>query len=357
MLKKHGEYIDGIDEFAKFFNVSLEGVHNKIQEQKEYERKLDNIFKDSRSVFESDLGSNVIFDEEKINFNDNLIANVRRAFRYYDGSRLNFIYDNISKDMKLIFNSALESYLDYDNEVPLVFYNNSTDKIKSEGFAITNKSFITHNENMETISISISDIKSITTEGNNLKVNSQLVKTSLVGSSDIELFRHIVEYIVFVIKNNKLLSAKEEVIEDKLKLRDKYFQFTNVVDKEAIKSVLGDAFDVFEETLKKNRIYNGHKGRIKNDLTEDLQGVFRQYKGERLFFITKNIDAKLIKKLNNVYSSYAISKGQNEKEFFLFDDTVWGGAKEGFYITDEYIYCHNSFEEAFKIKISEIAKV
>lgn len=356
-LKKHGEYIQGIDEFAKFFNVSLERVHKKIKEEKEYERKLDNIFKDSRSIFEKDLGNNVIFEEEKVNFNNNLIANVKRAFKYFDNNRLSFIYDSIDKDTKRLFNNALESYLDYENEVPLVFYNNSTDKIKSEGFVITNKNFITHDDQMKTISISIESINAVTRDGNNICINSKLIKTSLIGSEDIELFRHIVEYIVFVIKNNKLLSRNEELVQDKLRLRDKYFQFTNIVDKEILKSTLSDVYDIFEENLRKNRVYNGHKGRIKKDLSEDLNGVFKQYKGERLFFITRNVDAKLIKKLNNVYNTYASSRSKDEKEFFIFDNTVWGGAKEGFYITDEYLYCHNSFEEAFKIKISEIDKV
>lgn len=356
-LKKHGEYIEGIDKFANFFNVSLESVHNKIKEEKEYEQKLDNIFKDSRNIFEQDLGNNVIFDEEKINFNKNLIANVKRAFKYFDNDRLSFIYDNIDKDTKRIFNNALESYLDYENEVPLVFYNNSVDKLKSEGFMISNKNFITHNEKMETISISIGSINTVTREGNNIYINSQLVKTNLIGSEDIELFRHIVEYIVFVIKDNKFICGNEKVVEDKLRLRDKYFQFTNIVDNEILKSTLGEAYEVFEGNLRKNRIYNGHKGRIKKDLSDDLNTVFKQYKGERLFFITKNVDAKLLKKLNNVYSTYASTRRKDEKEFFIFDNTVWGGAKEGFYITDEYLYCHNSFEEAFKIKISEIDKV
>ncbi len=270
---------------------------------------------------------------------------------------MSFIYDNIDKDTKRIFNNALESYLDYENEVPLVFYNNSVDKLKSEGFMISNKNFITHNEKMETISISIGSINTVTREGNNIYINSQLVKTNLIGSEDIELFRHIVEYIVFVIKDNKFICGNEKVVEDKLRLRDKYFQFTNIVDNEILKSTLGEAYEVFEGNLRKNRIYNGHKGRIKKDLSDDLNTVFKQYKGERLFFITKNVDAKLLKKLNNVYSTYASTRRKDEKEFFIFDNTVWGGAKEGFYITDEYLYCHNSFEEAFKIKISEIDKV
>lgn len=356
-LKKHGEYIQGIDEFAKFFNVSLESVHNKIKEEKEYERKLDNIFKESRSIFEKDLEGNVIFNEEKVNFNNNLIANVKRAFKYFDNDRLSFIYDSIDKDTKRIFNNALESYLDYEDEVPLVFYNNSTDKIKSEGFMISNKNFITHNDEMETIAISIESINEVTIDGNNICINSKLIKTNLIGSKDIELFRHIVEYIVFVIKNNKFLSENEEVVEDKLRLRDNYFQFTNIVDSKILKSTLGEVYDIFEKNLRKNRVYNAHKGRIKKDLSEDLNNVFKQYEGERLFFITNNIDAKLIKKLNNVYNTYASTRRKDEKEFFIFDNTVWGGAKEGFYITDEYLYCHNSFEEAFKIKISEVDKV
>ncbi|MCI2780140.1 zinc ribbon domain-containing protein [Clostridium perfringens] len=356
-LKKHGEYIQGIDEFAKFFNVSLESVHNKIKEEKEYERKLDNIFKESRSIFEKDLEGNVIFNEEKVNFNNNLIANVKRAFKYFDNDRLSFIYDSIDKDTKRIFNNALESYLDYEDEVPLVFYNNSTDKIKSEGFMISNKNFITHNDEMETIAISIESINEVTIDGNNICINSKVIKTNLIGSKDIELFRHIVEYIVFVIKNNKFLSGNEEVVEDKLRLRDNYFQFTNIVDSEILKSTLGEVYDIFEKNLRKNRVYNAHKGRIKKDLSEDLNNVFKQYEGERLFFITNNIDAKLIKKLNNVYNTYASTRRKDEKEFFIFDNTVWGGAKEGFYITDEYLYCHNSFEEAFKIKISEVDKV
>ncbi|WP_164704095.1 hypothetical protein [Clostridium isatidis] len=44
------------------------------------------------------------------------------------------------------------------------------------------------------------------------------MNVNLVGSSELEIFRDIIEYIIFVIKNNKFLSGKEEIIEDKLKI-------------------------------------------------------------------------------------------------------------------------------------------
>jgi hypothetical protein len=59
-----------------------------------------------------------------------------------------------------------------------------------------------------------------------------------------------------------------------------------------------------------------------------------------LYFFNNSEDIKKAeKKLNNAKAAYA-NIGANEEVLFLFDDTVFGGAKEGFIVTSSSIYSH-----------------
>jgi hypothetical protein len=59
-----------------------------------------------------------------------------------------------------------------------------------------------------------------------------------------------------------------------------------------------------------------------------------------LYFFNNSEDIKKAeKKLNNAKAAYA-NIGANEEVLFLFDDTVFGSAKEGFVVTSSSIYSH-----------------
>ena len=63
---------------------------------------------------------------------------------------------------------------------------------------------------------------------------------------------------------------------------------------------------------------------------------------------------KLRKKLGNAIDSYfdINTKKKDEVALFLFDDTVFGSAKDGFIITTKSIYFKPSFEDADQINLS-----
>ena len=356
-FKIYGDKIQGINEFAIFFGVPLDKVRAKLKEEKEYEEALVKKLGDARELLQRDLGQNLIFEREAINFTNNLVTNVSYAYKYIDNDRLSFIYNDIDPETEKAFNMALENYLDYNDETPLVFFNNSTSNSKSEGFVITNKDFITHDNNMKKINISINDIHKVSLEGKNLKINSTLVNTYMILNDESELFRQIIEYTIFTIKHNKLLNSGNEIIvKDKLNLKDKYFHYKDVTRAELEKK-LGQATGILENKLKKNRVYNEYKSKTNPVSKLDVKSIAGEYKGDNLYFIDDEITTKVIDKLNNVYSTYAKEKQNNEIEYILFDNTIWGGAKEGFLVTSEYIYIHNAYEEGFRIKLSDIKEV
>jgi hypothetical protein len=41
----------------------------------------------------------------------------------------------------------------------------------------------------------------------------------------------------------------------------------------------------------------------------------------------------------------------------LFDNTAFGGAKDGLVITDKKVYCHNMWENPFFLNLSDISNV
>ena len=56
------------------------------------------------------------------------------------------------------------------------------------------------------------------------------------------------------------------------------------------------------------------------------------------FFVFEHIPQK---KLNNAFGSYASSMSSDEVVIFLYDDTVFGSAKEGFILTSKRLYYKN----------------
>ena len=64
-------------------------------------------------------------------------------------------------------------------------------------------------------------------------------------------------------------------------------------------------------------------------------------------------DGKNQLKINSALNSYAQS-AKNENVIFVFDDTLFGGAEDGFLVTDKSIYAHNLNQKAFSTSHLEV---
>ena len=62
-------------------------------------------------------------------------------------------------------------------------------------------------------------------------------------------------------------------------------------------------------------------------------------------------------KLSNALQTYCTWLEENETPFILYDDTILGSGKDGFLITNKYVYTHRAFSESYKIAIDDIEVV
>jgi len=90
------------------------------------------------------------------------------------------------------------------------------------------------------------------------------------------------------------------------------------------------------------------------DLLHAIREIYmREEAIDNLFFVNKVPR----KKLANAVKSYADNMGQDEQIIFLYDDTIFGSAKEGFILTTHALYSKNSFLAGNSAKIDEILRM
>jgi len=98
---------------------------------------------------------------------------------------------------------------------------------------------------------------------------------------------------------------------------------------------------------------SGAKENLEMDITNILKKYGPLIDDSKLYY-----DDKIpSKKLNNAIGSYVIDWAENEKALALFDDTIFGSAKDGFLLSTEAIYCKNLSEKQWKLTFNEIENV
>ena len=86
---------------------------------------------------------------------------------------------------------------------------------------------------------------------------------------------------------------------------------------------------------------------VKNTITE----IYRRGNNPDRLFMFEHIPSN---RLNNAIKSYASIIGSDETVIFLFDDTIFGSAKDGFMLTTKRLYYKNMAEAGDSVDISDI---
>lgn len=92
----------------------------------------------------------------------------------------------------------------------------------------------------------------------------------------------------------------------------------------------------------------------KVQIFKDLQNFWKNNSSMKNRFILAISDYE---KLQGALSSYG-SLEKNEEPVVLYDDTVFGGAKDGFLITNKNVYTHEMFAESYgKLPLSDVERI
>jgi len=91
-----------------------------------------------------------------------------------------------------------------------------------------------------------------------------------------------------------------------------------------------------------------------NDLNQRIIEIYKQAGGIEKFYVLQYIPAN---KLEAAMKSYAPEINVDETILILYDDTVFGSAKDGFILTSRRLYSKNTAEKANSATISDIFNI
>jgi hypothetical protein len=343
--------IDGIEEYAEFFKVSYKNVEKEASEIREYRKKLKKSLGDAADKFEDILGDNAFYEKLKFKYTKNLVSNIDAALDLCNVSRVSYIYKTIDKSTEEKFFEAFENYAEYKNEVPILFYEESSKGKNSEGLVITNENVYFKDINRKARKIKLEDIEIIKHDGTKLILNDERIPIYMVDSKDRGVFVQLLAYLIIIIANSKLSGIETgNEIPDILKLRELYYG-----NGAELSNSFGQAKEILDTKLDKSSLYHKVKSEMKGDLAFDINLILENKAWDRIWYIYNTIPDNVRNKLDNAISTYANIK--DETPILIHDATAFGSAKEGFVITEEAIYCKAFMDDAFRLAFVDISKV
>ena len=343
--------IDGIKEYAEFFKISYVAMRERAIKNIEYNAKLKEKLGNAADIFEKLLHDNAYYEKLKFSYEKDLVKNIEAAINLGKISRVSYIYRTVSNELENKLFQAFEEYANYENEVPILYYEETSNNKKSEGILLTNKCVYFKDKTGMNGNISISEINIISLDGSKLLINEEVISIYMMDSGDRGIFSHLLWYLVNIIKHSKLSGIQSGAeIPDILKLRDKYYGNGSEVDNK-----LGEAKKYLENNLQKNQRFHNIKGQLTGKLGKDINIILSSLRCNKVWYIYKSIDDSVRVKVDNAISTYANIKG--EVPLLIYDSTAFGSAKEGFIITNEAIYVKEFMSNSERIEISSIANI
>ena len=343
--------IYGIKEYAEFFMINYTAVRQNAVEEIEYNNKLNEKLGDAADLFESVLDDNVYYENFKFEYKKNLIENIEDAIRLKSIDRVSYIYKSVDKELENKLFRAFEEYAHYENEVPILYYEERSDNKVSKGIVLTNKSIYFTNEAGLGKKLLISDIDNMDLDGSKLSINNEFTSVYMMASGDRALFMQLLWYLINIIRYSKLsgISSGAE-IPDIIKLRENYYGNGAQIDNK-----LGDAKTYLENNLSLNHRFHEIKEKFTGNLEMDINVILCDFNFNRAWYIFESIDNEIKVKIDNAISTYANIKG--EVPLIIYDATAFGSAKEGFLITEKAIYVKKFMSDSIRIEISNIKDI
>lgn len=343
--------VEGLKEYAEFFDVSYKAARKEAIENREYNAKLQEKLGDAADIFENLLEDNVYYKELKFRYEKNLVKNIEAAVNLDTISKVSYIYRKVDEQLEKKLFQAFEQYANFENDVPVLYYEEKSNNKKSEGIILTNKAIYFTNKEGAARKVLISDIRSINLDGSKMLINNDSTSIYMMDSGDRALFIHLIWYLVNIIKYSKMSGIQQGAeIPDIVMLREKYYGNGAQVD-----SNLGEAKTYLENNLARNRKFHSIKGDLTGKLGLDINFILCDLRCDRAWYIYEKVDGSVRTKVDNAISTYANIKG--EIPLLIYDGTAFGSAKEGFMITDQAIYTKVFMGNPERIEISSINKI
>jgi hypothetical protein len=315
-----------LERYAKLFDVDFDGLRNEIEKARTVDSNLYILFGDSQEDVEGILEENYFFKQFKESPKGTVQDIVADALQGISGSELRSkIYashdGNQAEDK---FKKALASYAPMaSDEKPLLCYDSTSFGSAKDGCVITDQRIYAHNMLESGWAMRFGDITQVRLSGSDIYINEKRISIIGVNGDNRYDFCDFLEFILMVLK---------------------YLNRDSLLDNDS-----GSAPRALPQPAPAKETVDSAT-LAKKAVSEITNTKIREY----VFYWNENPTVNT--KFNNALSSYAFI-GKEEQPLILFDNTAFGGAKDGLVITDKKVYCHNMWENPFFLNLSDISNV
>lgn len=340
--------INNLKNYAEYFFIDYTKAREKALIVINYNNEIFSLYRDAAKIFEKDLKDNTFYNGLKFKFSKDLCENIRASLDMHPFNNIFYIYESVNDVIKEKVFQSFESFADFNNDIPLILYEENYNYKTSEGFLISTEYIYFTTKSQEKMFINISDINDIKIEKDILYFNTKGTCISKISSSERELLLELLEYIIYMIKYSKLYNGNP--IKDILNLRYQYLGNGN-----KLSSSFGETKLILENRLFKNRLYHKIKGDLTGNLNTDLEVIISTFNTNKIIKMFPSIDDSNKIKLENAINCYANIKG--EIPLILYDSTAFNTGKEGFIVTNKALYYKPFMKNFIKIDINSINKI
>ena len=199
--------LDGIynlKNYAEYFFIDYNKAREKALIEINYNNQVLSIYEDATKIFEKDLKNNMFYNELKFKFSKHLFKNIEYSLDIHSFNNTFYIYQSITENVKEKVFHAFECFANFNNDVPLILYEENFSYKESEGFLISSEYIYFTNSSKEKININIMDITDIRLSKNEIYFNNEGTTISKIPIDERELFFQFLKYIIYIIKYRNL---------------------------------------------------------------------------------------------------------------------------------------------------------
>lgn len=327
-LKKE-EKEQGLKEALEMSEVTVEDVLKKIERVKEEAEKISYNVSDKIEELYMHIDVLKIKSKEqeygsilhKVVMEQNVVEHLIDLFAILNSDSLS---SEVKESVKC-FKSFYKAYLNDKDEIPLLFYDDTLLKSARDSFLLTTKKLLISNSG-NIVFVNIEDIYS-------MMMVEKLISPGILVNDKYK--------IVMVLAGKEKIRPFIRCLEAALRISK---EFSGNLNTEKVVSVSSDENIVENEDVQKGDIKENNTIISYTELFNSVEEIINRL-GVPETRAVLFLNGSNSKKYTNAYTNYCKLQ-ENEVPIVLFDNTIFGSAKEGFIMTTKGIHYKNSLSKA-----------
>ncbi|WMT41216.1 hypothetical protein RE628_00940 [Paenibacillus sp. D2_2] len=331
----------GLIDYARYFNMPIDELIQNLHTDAENRERLADFFGEFTVELENRLQYNNLFQSIKFELPEDPIRAIQKVFfSLQNESIISYVFllqGDLDERAAKKLENVKGSYAPIQDENPILLFDNTAFGSAKDGFLITDQRIYVHNMLEKEWSSDLQEIQEMYLSDNLMYIDGKSVGINLISSKDRDDFYEFVELLLFVLKYN-----------DRIGINNRYldYNWTPSAEQSMNYEVMGTVSTTSNWVMNTDEVIEDIKNRVLGIRNVDI----------RKYVFIENENEKVIKKFQNALESYA-NLEFDERPVVLFDNTVFGSAKDGCLITNRRIYIHNMLQKPVSIDIRSIISV